>query len=115
MLPIFDLKGLVSTIIALYGEIFWLYNAIFSITEMIIVKGLLIYKWSQIAIIDDYFIANMLHRTNLLISGILVITRIILAEYTTNVFILRFEKIYNISNELHQNSLTEWHPIISFW
>ena len=109
------MKGLVSTIIALYGEIFWLYNAIFSITEMIIVKGLLIYKWSQIAIIDDYFIANMLHRTNLLISGILVITRIILAEYTTNVFILTFEKIHNISDELHQNSLTEWHPIIRFW
>ena len=94
---------------------FCLYTAIFSITEMIIVKGLMMYKWSQIAIIDDYFIANMLYLTNLLISGILVITRIILAEYTTNVFILRFEKIHNISNELHQNSLTEWHPIIRFW
>merc|ERR1712062_196162 len=82
---------------------------------MIIVKGLMMYKWSQIAIIDDYFIANMLYLTNLLISGIFVITRIILAEYTTNVFILRFEKIHNISNELHQNSLSEWHPIIRFW
>ena len=109
------MKGLVSTIIVLYGEMFCLYTTIFSITEMIIVKGLMMYKWSQIAIIDDYFIANILHLTNLLISGILVITRIILAEYTTNVFILSFEKIHNISNELHQNSLTEWHPIIRFW
>ena len=83
---------------------------------MIIVKGLMMYKWSQIAIIDDYFIANMLYLTNLLISGILVITRIILAEYTTNVFFLRFEKSYNIFDELHQNKiLTEWHPIIRFW
>ena len=111
------MKGLVSTIIVLYGEIFWLYTAIFSITEMIIVKGLLMYKWSQIAIIDDYFIAKMLYLTNILISGILIIVRISLAEYTTNVFFLRFEKSYNnIFDELHQNKiLTEWHPIIRFW
>ena len=114
---IFDIKGHATTIIVLYGECFWFYNTILSITEMIIVKCLLMYKWSQIAIIDDYFIAKMLYLTNFLISGILVITRISLAEYTTNVFFLRFEKSYNnIFDELRQNKiLTEWHPIIRFW
>ena len=68
------------------------------------------------SMINDYLIANILYRTNVLISGILIVSRIILAEYMTNHYYLRFLKGHNgVDEQTFHHSITQWHPMIRFW
>ena len=109
-------KGDSVAIITFYGEVFVFSNIVFSLTEMVIIKYLLMYNWSQMSMINDYLIANILHRTNVLISGILIVSRIILAEYMTNHYYLRFLKGHNgVDEQTFHHSITQWHPMIRFW
>ena len=91
---LFVLKGdnVSVAIIVHYGQVFVLSYIVFNLTEMVIIKCLLMYKWSQMSMINDYLIANLLHRINLLISGILIVSKVILAEYMTNPYFLRLFK-----------------------
>ena len=112
----FVLKGDSVAIIVFYGEVFVFSNIIFSLTEMVIIKCLLMYNWSQMSMINDCLIANLLHRINVLISGILIVSRIILAEYMTNHYYLRFLKGHNgVDEQTFHHSITQWHPMIRFW
>ena len=79
---------------------------------MVIIKCLFIYKWSQMSMIDDYLIAKLLHRMNLLISGILTFPRIILAEYMTNNKFKRLSKSFDDQN--FHNPIKQWHQMIRY-
>ena len=100
-------------IIVFYGEVFVFAYIISSLMEMVIIKCLLIYKWSQMSMIDDYLIANLLHRINLLFSGILTFPRVSLAEYMTNLKFMRLSKSFDVQN--FHNPIKQWHPLIRFW
>ena len=109
-------KGDSVAIITFYGEVFVFSNIVFSLTEMVIIKYLLMYNWSQMSMINDYLIANILHRTNVLISGILIVSRVILAEYMTNNYFLRLLKGSNgVDEQTFHHSITQWHPLIRCW
>ena len=74
------------------------------------------YKWSQMSMIDDYLIANLLHRINLLISGILIVSRVILAEYMSNSYFLRLLMGRNaVDDQISHHPIIQWHPMIRFW
>ena len=112
----FVFKGDSVAIIVFYGEVFVFSNIVFSLTEMVIIKCLLMYKWSDMSMINDYLIANLLHRMNLLISGILIISRVILTEYMTNNYFLRLLKGCNdVDDQIFHHPITQWHPMIRFW
>ena len=65
------------------------------------------------SMIDDYLIANLLHRINLLFSGILTFPRVSLAEYMTNLKFMRLSKSCDVQN--FHNPIKQWHPLIRFW
>ena len=109
-------KGDSVAIITFYGEVFVFSNIVFSLTEMVIIKCLLMYNWSQMSMINDCLIANLLHRINVLISGILIVSRVILAEYMTNNYFLRLLKGSNgVDEQTFHHSITQWHPLIRCW
>ena len=115
-MPLFLFQGDSVAIIVFYGETFVFTNIVFSLTEMVIIKCLLMYKWSQMAMINDYLIANILHRINLLISGILIVSRVILAEYMTNSYFLRLLMGRNaVDDQIFHHPIIQWHPMIRFW
>ena len=110
---LFHYKGDFFAIIIFYGEVFVFSYLISSLLEMVIIKCLLMYKWSQMSMIDDYLIANLLHRINLLFSGILTFPRVSLAEYMTNLKFMRLSKSFDVQN--FHNPIKQWHPLIRFW
>ena len=57
-------------------------------------------------------IAKLLHRMNLLISGILTFPRIILAEYMTNNKFIRLSKSCDDQN--FHNPIKQWHQMIRY-
>ena len=106
-------KGDSVAIITFYGEVFVFSNIVFSLTEMVIIKCLLMYNWSQMSMINDCLIANLLHRTNVLISGILIVVRVILAEHMTNYYFLKGSN--GVDEQTFHHSITQWHPLIRCW
>ena len=83
----------------------YLYNTL-TITEIVVIKTLYLYKYSRIAAMNEYFITAMLTSFNILIIGSNIVIRIILKEYEGNPF-------YNFLMGQHAEQL-EFHKIVNF-
>ena len=85
---------------------------IFTFTEMTVLKCLFIFKWPYMAMLDDYHITLFLHLMNVLLAGLIILSRCILAEYMTNKHISGFAKGFQHYN---YHPIEQWHPTIKFW
>ena len=95
-----------SQLIILFGVTgIYLYNTL-TITEIVVIKTLYLYKYSRIASMNEYFITTMLTSFNFLIIGSNIVIRISLKEYEGNPF-------YNFLMGQHAEKL-EFHKIVNF-
>ena len=58
--------------------------AALTISQMAVLKGLYLFLWSRMAMLDDDFVANMLNRFNILVTFLTVMTRVYLGEHRQN-------------------------------
>ena len=97
---------LAKSLIILFGVTgIFLYNTL-TITEIVVIRTLYLYKYSRIAAMNEYFIAAMLTSFNILIIGSNTVIRITLKEYEGNPF-------YNFLIRRHAEKL-EFHKIVNF-
>ena len=97
---------LAKSLIILFGVTgIFLYNTL-TITEIVVIKTLYLYKYSRIAAMNEYFITAMLTSFNILIIGSNIVIRITLKEYEGNPF-------YNFLIGQHAEKL-EFHKIVNF-
>ena len=95
-----------SQLIILFGVTgIYLYNTL-TITEIVVIKTLYLYKYSRIAAMNEYFITAMLTSFNILIIGSNIVIRSTLKEYEGNPF-------YNFVLDRHTETL-EFHKIVNF-
>ena len=115
ILQIFTIKIIYSSpdeilaLIAYYGGISCSLYSVLSITEIIILKVLFIFKFSTIAAVNEYFLKKMIVSFNIIAIGIHFITRITLNEHQTSprgFAILRSQaasKLLNVRTEAQVN------------
>ena len=97
---------LAKSLIILFGVTgIFLYNTL-TITEIVVIRTLYLYKYSRIAAMNEYFITAMLTSFNILIIGSNIVIRITLKEYEGNPF-------YNFLIGQHAEKL-EFHKIVNF-
>jgi hypothetical protein len=69
----------------------WIYHAMsfsrayvfLTLTEMMILKCLCLFYWPRMAMLDDNLVAQFIGRWNLMISGLMIFTRLYICEYHT--------------------------------
>ena len=88
-------------LIAFYGGMSCFLYSVLSITEIIILKMLFVFKFSTIAAVNEYFLNKMIVLFNIVVLGIHFITRITLEEHKTSLLGIAILRSQAASNPLN--------------
>ena len=77
-------SGIAFGVINFFGEQVCALYLTLTFTEMTIMKVVYIFKFSRIAVVNEYFISRMLIFFNIAIVTVITISRLTLKEYETN-------------------------------
>ena len=90
--------------ISYIGQVAFSHYMILSITEIVVMKVIYIFKFSRIASMDEYFITTTLISFNIVIILIIMVLRVTVKEYESSAMFAYSNK-YNQRTDLHENVL----------
>ena len=92
---------MVFMMISYIGQIAFSHYMILSITEIVVMKAIYIFKFSQIASMNEYIITTTLIFFNIIIILIIVVLRVTVKEYESSP-IFAYSNKYNQRTDLHK-------------
>ena len=90
--------------ISYIGQIAFSHYMILSITEIVLMKAIYIFKFSRIASMNEYFITTTLILSNIVIILIIMVLRVTVKEYESSAMFGYYNK-HNQGTDLHENVL----------